>query len=187
MADSIVHPQGGFWWYMQRVSSSFNLSRGAACTHVDHISIMQWTMFEKKKREQTLARIFTETSSPASYPAIKTRTNIRHAVFWLFAMFTESQIKASERDPEYCKKGCEIVKRCSWGTCDTGSRSLKRLQFIHCACSHQHVCPRSKGNNSPVFFFSGTGLLWYPFVSQTRSMMKQAWNASIDSIIQWWP
>ena len=44
---------------------------------------------------------------------------------------TESQIKTSERDPMVKM----FVKRCSWGTCDTGSRSRKRLQFIHCVCS----------------------------------------------------
>ena len=29
------------------------------------------------------------------------------AVFWLFVMFAESQIKAFKRDPEYCQNGCE--------------------------------------------------------------------------------
>ena len=33
--------------------------------------------------------------------------NNRLAVFWLFVMFAESQIEASERDQEYCKNGCK--------------------------------------------------------------------------------
>ena len=75
-------------------------------------------------------------------------------MFWLCEMFAESQIKASERDPEYCLKKM-VVKRCSWGTCDARSRSPKRLQFILCVCSHRQVCPRIMGNNSPVFLFFG--------------------------------
>ena len=39
----------------------------------------------------------------------RNRTNIRLGVFWLFVMFAESQIKAPERDPEYCKNGCEML------------------------------------------------------------------------------
>ena len=39
----------------------------------------------------------------------RTGTNNRLAVFWLFVMFAESQIEASERDPEYGKHGCETL------------------------------------------------------------------------------
>ena len=54
----------------------------------------------KKKREQTAAC----TKQSCELSRHRNRTNIRLAVFWLFVMFAESQIKASERDPEYCKK-----------------------------------------------------------------------------------
>ena len=50
-------------------------------------------------------------SSFASYPAIETGQTFGLAVFWLFVMFAESQIKAFERGPEYYKNcnGCETL------------------------------------------------------------------------------
>ena len=60
---------------------------------------------EKKGNKPLLA-----LSSPASYPTIETGQTFGLAVFWLFVIFAESQIKASERDPDYCKKnGCETL------------------------------------------------------------------------------
>ena len=68
-------------------------------------------MFGEKKGEQIAALpsfvLWRSLSIPTSYPAIESGTNNRLAVFWLFVMFSESQIKASEKDPEYCKNGCE--------------------------------------------------------------------------------
>ena len=67
---------------------------------------------KKKKREQTLARLFTETKQCCELFHHRNRTNIVTIVshvFWLFVMFAESQIKASKRDPEYCKNGFETL------------------------------------------------------------------------------
>ena len=55
----------------------------------------------EKKGEQTAVLpsfvLRWSLSSPASYPVIETGTNNRLAVFWLFVVFAESQIKAFER------------------------------------------------------------------------------------------
>ena len=102
---------------------------------------------ERKNREQTAAC----TKQSCELSTGPTFVSLCSGYLWC-----SLNRKESERDPEYCKNGCET---CSWGTCDTGSRSRKRPQFSHCVCSHWHVCPRSMGNNSPVFCFSGTGLL----------------------------
>ena len=56
------------------------------------------------KREQTAACTLKQSLR------VNTRTNSRLIVFWrLFVMFAESQIEASERDPGYCKNGCEML------------------------------------------------------------------------------
>ena len=47
-------------------------------------------------------------SIPASYPAIETGQTFGLAVFWLFVMLAESQIKASERAQNIIKM---VVKR----------------------------------------------------------------------------
>ena len=67
-------------------------------------------MFGEKKGNKPLLTL----SSPASYPSIETgEKKIRLGVFWLFVMFAESQIKASEKRPRILLK--MVVKRCSWG------------------------------------------------------------------------
>ena len=67
-------------------------------------------------------------------------------------MFAESQIKASKRDPEYCKNGCETL---FFGEPMIQAANLKK------DCNSFTVCHWGMGNNSPVFFFffSQTGLL----------------------------
>ena len=106
-------------------------------------------MFEKKQGNKPLLAL----SSHRELTCHDTRTNIRRSVFWLFAMFAESQIKASERDPEYCRHGCETFL----GNLQAADIKKDLNSFI--LCGHQPVCPGIMGNNSPVFLFSGTGLL----------------------------
>ena len=83
---------------------------------------------------------------------METGTNNRLAVFWLFVMFAESQIKASERDPEYCKTGCETL---FFGEPVIQAAELEKdcNRFTVCVAIG-NACPRSMGNNSPVFFLS---------------------------------
>ena len=166
------------WWLWQGppLSSTALAARGkSVCTQCNAIqySTIQYNSMqynrrcsEREKKEQTAACI----SSHQSYPAIEIRTIICHAVFWLFMMFAESQIKAFERDPEYCKNGCE--KLFLRNPRDAGSRSRKRLQFIHGVCSHRHVCPRIMRNNSTIFFFRNRS------IDRTSSIYMRVVSAS---------
>ena len=108
---------------------------------------------KKKKREQTASLpsfvLWLSLSSPTSYPAIETGANNRFAVFWLFVMFAESQIKACERDPENCKNGCE--------TLFFGEHVIQAADLEKDCNSFMFVL-RVWGITLPSFF-SGTGLL----------------------------
>ena len=103
---------------------------------------------EEKKKGTTTAC----TKQSCELSRHRNRTNIRLAVFWLFVMFAVSQIKASEKDPEYCKNGCETLFLGNlW--CRQPISKKTAIHSLYVCCSHWHVCPMSMGNNSPVFFF----------------------------------
>ena len=90
-------------------------------------------------------------------PQKTNRTNIHHAVYLVIC--DVPRLNRESKHPKETQNTVKmIVKRCSWGTCDSGCRSQRRLQFIRCVCSHRHVCPRSMGNNSPVFVFQNRSI-----------------------------
>ena len=111
-------------------------------------------MFGKKKKKganrcSPVFVLWWSLSSPASYSAIETGTNNRLAVFWLFVMFAKSQIKASERDAEYCKNGSETF----FGEPVIQAADLEKVYSLFVLGVW--------GITPPSFFFLNRSILWW--------------------------
>ena len=123
----------------------------------------------------------------------RNRTNIRLAVFWLFVRL--SSLNRKSRHPKETQNIVKmVVKRCSWGTFDTGSRSRKKTAIHSLVCVVIGMFVLGVwGITLPCGFFSGTGLLYasshytHPTRPRPQEYRDLAYLVTTCAYAQWEP